>query len=270
MIEYETGFYLEEVPYIKFGKGSKKIVIFPQTGDLTCSLSKDPEEKVKLFSKLLPQNYTIYVLGYDPEMKEGTTGESISDQFAQVVKNKIGPATIIGISYGGQIAILFAAKYPELTSKLILIVSAYALSQDGGVPFCQNVIKTAEEGNHLQITKIMDNLWSVKILRGIMKLLNWFKRKKLKDIWNPLSTLIIAYRDLLEKNGEKKQYLPQIQAPSYILGGTKDPLFSKELYQETADLIPDGHAILFENGGHMVAVEQMKIFKQKFFEVLEL
>ena len=46
---------------------------------------------------------------------------------------KIGSAEypILGISYAGLLAITFAAKYPELTQKLILVVSAYKNSTSG-------------------------------------------------------------------------------------------------------------------------------------------
>ena len=130
MTKFEIGDFEKQLSYLKIGNGSKIAVVFPETAELMCSFLKDPEKTVSLYSMLLPIEYTVYVIGYNPEMPPDETPFTIIDRAAPFIKKYLGKAVIVGISYGGPNAICFAGKYPELVSKLLLIVSAYKVSED--------------------------------------------------------------------------------------------------------------------------------------------
>ena len=45
--------------------------------------------------------------------------------------------------------------------------------------------------------------------------------------------------------------LPRIAAPTLVIGGSKDVLYSRELFEATAQGVKDGRAHVFEGWGHM-------------------
>jgi len=70
----------------------------------------------------------LYGFGNTPlpiQAKDGWTCVEYADKIAQFIKSQnLKNLTVIGHSFGGRIAIVLSAKYPELVSKLVLIASA--------------------------------------------------------------------------------------------------------------------------------------------------
>ncbi|QEE14492.1 alpha/beta fold hydrolase [Promethearchaeum syntrophicum] len=84
---------------------------------------------------MLPKDFDhqVYILGYEVNISVDKWCREIAADFALFIEKEVGPAIIVGISYGGAVAIPFADQNPELTEKLLLLVSAYGLSDDGGI-----------------------------------------------------------------------------------------------------------------------------------------
>ena len=226
--------------------------------------------QIKKRLKPLVTNFTVYVLSYGISLSQDYSYRKISEKFEEVIKENIGKATIIGISYGGFVALAFAADFPELTEKLILIVSAYKPSETTGKKFVDDMIEQAKLGHHYQIAKIKLSLWNVKWMRFLLHIPTWLNRKKFPSKWNPLTTIQIAYSDIMSTIEERKTLLKNIIAPTFILGGTKDLVFSEKNYNETAKLIANAKYICFKGAGHMLPIERKQDFIEKLTEVLNV
>lgn len=256
MVAFETGFFLNKIPYVKFGQGPKKVVVFQGSMALILKIGVSLKGEVKDFGKYLSPDYTCYILGYDRNLPQNITIEQIASEYATIVK-EIGKATIAGKSYGGQIAIAFAARYPELTERLILLSSGWKLSVTG-FEFGKNLMLALGSGNFAAAARELGSLFVGRIYRAIIPLATrMLKSLKRKEMY-PSSTLINAYTDLINQAEDREKYLAQIQIPTFIIGGTKDRVFSKEIYEETAKLIPNAKLILFEGAGHMLETVNKK------------
>lgn len=70
----------------------------------------------------------LYGFGNTPlpiDAKDGLSVEYYADKIADFIKNQnLKNLSVIGHSFGGRIAIVLCAKYPQLVSKLVLISSA--------------------------------------------------------------------------------------------------------------------------------------------------
>ena len=51
-------------------------------------------------------------------------------------------------------------------------------------------------------------------------------------------------------------FLPTITAPTLILGGRRDLFTPPSVQEKMADLIPDSEIVWFEEGGHMLPIEE--------------
>ena len=268
-MNFETGIFLNKIPFAKAGSGSKKMVIFPPTHHLMWDIRVDAEDQIKGYKKFVPDEYTFYILGYNPLLPKNHTSETIAADFAQIIRDEIGSATIMAISYGGSIAIPFAATYPDLVEKLILIVTAYGTS-GSGAEFASELVQLAKEGKIFTLERKIDDLYSNRVLRKLFKLKLWKEWAKKESTMNPISTFINAYEHLLASSEDRKKYLPAITAPTLIIGGTADQFASEEFYRTTAKLISNSHLELFEGETHTVIVEQFFAVRKLIRQFLDV
>ncbi len=268
-MDFETGYFCDNrYPYVKFGQGSQNLVIFPPSRDLIRSLALDPEREIQAYQKMIPEQFsgTVFILGYDINVSAETYCREIAAEFATFVKDHVGKAIIIGISYGGAVAIPFAQQNPELTEKLVLLVSAYGLS-DPGVKLCQDLIQIVQKDGLYAGQKQIDNLISGPI-RFLMKFSHWIQWKWKKLPVNPSKTFINAYTHISQHPLGLKRHLTGILAPTLIVGGENDQFFSPQRYEETAELIPNASLVLVKNSSHPVPMEKPRYIKKLIFDFI--
>lgn len=265
----ETGIFLNKIPYAKAGSGPKNMIIFPPTHHLMWDVRVDAEEQVKGYRRFVPEGYTFYILGYDPHLPKNHTSESIAADFSQIIRDEIGSATIMAVSYGGSIAIPFAATYPDLVDKLILIVTAYGTS-GAGAKLASDLVQLAKDGKIFTLERKINDLYSNRIIRKLFKLKMWKDWAKKESTMNPISTFINAYEHLLASSEDRKKYLSHISAPTLIIGGTADQFASEEFYRATDELINNSHLELFEGETHTVIVEQFFAVRKLIRQFLEV
>ncbi|MFX0097939.1 MAG: alpha/beta fold hydrolase [Candidatus Hodarchaeota archaeon] len=271
MSEVETGLYLGKIPHAKAGSGDLDVIMFPGAdnllgwgGETTCRL---------MFYKFLPERYrekcTLHVLGYQRDLPENATTETMARDYGEAVKKEIRPGIIFGGSFGGFLAIPFASLYPELTKKLLLANAAYTVSESGK-QWALRLIELAGKGEFYKFEKEINYLYNTLFFRGLMNFYTWKGRRKDKNkpYSYPISTFITAFKDVLARPLERKEHLHKIKASTLVFGGTKDLVFSEDIFRETAELIPNAELKLVK-GGHMAAVEKPFAFRKVFLRVLD-
>lgn len=266
--EIETGLFHGKIPYIKHEtkKGKKNLVFLSGAMNLLQWPTTDPLAYVKEFRAFVPDEYTVYALGYDRNLPMNHTIDQIADEIAQFFQKHVGSATFMAVSYGGFIAIPFAARYPELTEKLLLVTAAHSLS-DEGIHLANEMIHIAEEGGRYYVLKKTAELFCNVVYRNLFRLLIWTQRKPVELDHYPSSTIVHAFKHMINTMGDRKKHLSKIQASTLVIGANKDKFISEKLYLETADLIPNGKAIIF-NSGHMVTMEKAKKVGKSIFDFL--
>lgn len=243
--------------WLRCGTGDPKYVIFPPTRELVSGLRFTPKKTANFYRRMFPRHFsgTIYIMGYNPQIKAQTWCRDIAKDFEEVLTPEFGPFNLIGISYGGAIAIPFAEQNPELVQKLVLLVSAYGLSEEG-VTLCKDLIHVVQTQGHRALQKRIDNLILSPLARWTIKFFNWIEWDLQKKKCNPVETFVNAYLHISKHPTGLKPHLSGIHAPTLIIGGTKDQFFSTTRYQETEALIPNAKLILFHNRGHSVPIER--------------
>nr|MDO8087250.1 alpha/beta hydrolase [Candidatus Sigynarchaeum springense] len=248
---FAHGIFLGKIPYAKSGTGPKKAVIFPGSMDLILSLALDPRKAVKQYEASFPPDYTFYILGYDRNLPASTTLDSITQDFGTIIEKEVGKATIIGRSYGGFVALRFAHLFPHLVERVVLLSSAWGLSDTGKV-FAKNLSDALEKEDFSKAIDELAGLFTSKAWRILVRVAMAFMKRKIIKTRNPGSTLVNAYAALLNSPIEPEKLLPGIKAPTIIIGGTRDKVFSEAIYRQTASLIPGCKLHLFEGAGHMM------------------
>ena len=264
---YEWGIYKDKIPYLIRDEGAPSIIIFEPSRELLMNVTNRVDDVIKTYDMILPPDCSICVIGYDPNLPKDHSQEEIAHASAEFIQEKYRSGIVFGISYGGFISIPFAALYPELVQKMVLLVSAYAPSEEGAL-LMKEFMQLIEKKNQYAAVKKFNSLIFNNFLRALSKIITWTKRKSWETGVNPSSTFINAYDQILKTNGATKKYLPKIKAPTLVVGGDRDQFFSKELFKETADLIPEGKLELYHDQGHYLPIEKMKSVKAVLAEFM--
>jgi len=152
-------------------------------------------------------------------------------------------ATLVGHSMGGLIAAMFAARYPERVTKLVLAAPAMALPHRSVLPFLLPVIK--------QVANVHPEFLPT-LVRDTVRA-------------GP-SILLRAGRELL--NIDLKEELGEIAAPSLLIFGEHDPLVPVSLGPKLRSEIPRSCLVILPRAGHIVMYDRADLFNKTVLKFL--
>jgi proline iminopeptidase len=169
---------------------------------------------------------------------------------------------VIGGSYGGMVALSYAARYPSAVSHLI----AYATV--ASYEFLAKAQQTLQEiGTPAQI-EIAQKLWdgnfrSNEELKTYFELLHPLYSYRTESTPPPNNDdRILAYEATNEAFGgflrsyDIRSELSKIVAPTLVLAGRHDWICAPEFGEEIARLIPNAQLQIFEKSGHLLRVDE--------------
>lgn len=254
---FETGLFLGKIPYIKSGSGSKNIVFFYGGSAFLLSLAETGIRKyMDVFREYVPEGYTYYILGYEESPVRQYNLNQIADDFAQIVKEIGGTAAVIGISFGGFVAIRFAARYPEMTERLVLLISACQFSANGKIKV-SHMLDLANEEHFYDLIKEYRLLFQRSWFNWLAKFLLWKDKADILRRLKPNTVIQCSLAKIFSEDVyENMNYLREIRAKTLIIGGTRDQFFGIDEFKITAEKIPRAKLWLFENETHMLPIER--------------
>ncbi len=175
----------------------------------------------------------------------------------------LGKIVVIGVSYGGMLALAYASRYPESVSHLVAMVTA---PSHEFLPRAQQIL--AERGTEEQ-RAMGDILWA-----GAFE--SEEQLQKYYEVMGPLYSLTFDAEKAKESRargirsidainegfgGFLRTYdvrgdLHRITAPTLVIGGRHDWICPPEFSEEIARLIPQSDLRIFENSSHSVAADE--------------
>src|SRR3954469_4572279 len=242
------------LPYFAVGSGPPIAFLSglaPETGVAGDSTVRMNSSFVKPFTKAR----RVHFFNRRPGLPRGMTMAEIAEEHASALEQGFGgePVDVFGISTGGSIAQQLAADHPARVRRLVLASTACRLGDDGKV-LQRRVAARLRRGAHRQASAVM-TAGLVPPGRGqhAAGAMAWLAAPKLihsdRDAAD-MATTIEAEDDFdLAK-------LPTIKAPTLIVVGSEDRFYSRELFEETARLIPGSRLRVFEGRGHITATMQ--------------
>jgi pimeloyl-ACP methyl ester carboxylesterase len=259
MKEVQSGLFLSRIPYVKAGSGPDPIVVL--NGGQAFVRRPTPERALrdaKRVTRLLPRDRTVYLLGYEPSPPADYTIDGIMADVSRILHNEIGPASVMGISFGGFVAARLAAEHPRLVKNLILMVSAHRFSPEGRRSIDRQ-IEAAWQGDFQGFLDEFGLVFRRPWLNWLLRLRFRQERHRLRETMNDPVTIVRGLHAVAgEGFGDDATWLTRIQAPTLVVGGTRDPFFDVEAMAETARLIARSQLKLFEGETHMLPVERAR------------
>jgi len=258
MTDFRSGLFLNKIPYVQSGSGPHPILVL--NGGQAFVRRPTPARALrdaKRIARLLPSGRPVYILGYEPSPPAGYTVATIVDDVARILR-EIGPATVMGISFGGFVAARLAADYPGLVKELILMVSAHRFSPEGRRSVDRQ-IACAWAGDFEGFLDEFGLVFRRPWLNWLIRLRFKRERGRLHETMNDPATIVRGLNAVAgEEFGRDPSWLARIAAPALIVGATRDPFFDVAALEETARHIPDAQLRIFKDETHMLPVERAR------------
>jgi pimeloyl-ACP methyl ester carboxylesterase len=255
----ETGTFLGEFPYVRAGDGPENLMILPGI-----TLQNEPPSRLDAWTYRVgfgrfARGHTVYVVKRKRGMPPGYTTRDMAADYGRVLEQELGPSHIMGFSTGGAIAQYVALDRPELANSLILVVTAARMSE-AGRETCERWQKLARE---LRWRELRADMASATVTGATNKRLagtfmKLFGALVLGTPSDPSDFLTTLEADL---GHDTSGQLPELSAPTLIIGGGADPFFPEPLLRETAGKIRDAELRVYEGVGHGVPKERKRRYE---------
>lgn len=273
MIRSDTGTFPGDHPYASVGNGDRALVVMPGFGDAMFSGRYPPFSGWGLapyFARYLDE-YTVYLLSrprrLPPGYDEDDAVRSHADAFRAIADSSDADAVdAIGISMGGLIGQALARREPELIDRLVLANSACRLDDDAR----STVRRFERHAREHDWASIRSELAAAMFSDGramayptLLQTIGRFVQPRPAepaDVWRSLE-FILAY-DGCDTLGE-------IDQPTLVFGGDRDPFFTAERARETAAGLPDGRLELVAGAKHGAFHERKATFDSQVRAFLE-
>jgi pimeloyl-ACP methyl ester carboxylesterase len=194
-------------------------------------------------------------------LSESLEGQ-INDLKVAIERHADVPVVLIGHSYGAMLSYIFAARFPELIEKLILISSGVFESTDAEKINKKRLSRLTDEQKHGLQTARDDYQKSEGKAKNIA-FANLFTLVQQADAYDLLpheNDLVVVrpalyesvWRDMLElrDSGELVAYGKDIQCPVVAIHGTFDPRSAKDIQKSLDKYVRNFRFILLERCGH--------------------
>lgn len=199
----------------------------------------------------LAETHTVYAVNRRPGLAEGTSMADLAGHVAAAITEEFeGAVAVQGVSTGGSIALQLAVDHPHLVDRLVVVAAACRLSDEG-----RRIQRTLADytaagdprrGWASMGAAMGTNPVSSRLSGGLMWLMG--SRMSAADPSDMLVTL--AAEDEFDVCAD----LARVTAPTLVVGGERDPLYTPELFQRTARGAPNGRLFLCRGKGHMGSV----------------
>ncbi|MDX6553208.1 MAG: hypothetical protein QOH74_1696 [Gaiellales bacterium] len=242
------------LPYFATGSGPP-LAFF---GGLAPETGVESDTSVKMNASLL-KPFTrvrrVHFFNRRADLPRGMTMADIACEHAEALREGFDnrPVDVFGISTGGSIAQQLAADHPGAVRRLVLASTACRLGDDGK-RLQRRVAARLRRGAHRQAAAVM-TAGLVPPGRGkhVAGAAAWLAAPKIihseRDAAD-MATTIEAEDNFDLATGAT------IEAPTLIVVGSEDRFYSRELFEETARLIPGSRLRVFEARGHVTATMQ--------------
>ncbi len=249
-----SGYFGNGLPYNRFGRGSRIVVIFQGLLLENKPLSGLSSKVFTRIYRFLGAEYTVYIVTRKTNLPDGYTLQDMSDDYAEMIEKEFGAAVdVVGTSTGGSIAQHFAADHPDLLRRLVLHSSAYILNERARASQMRMGL-LARQRDWVAVAS--------ESLQFVVPRDRWFTGMGVR--LGSLALSLTAPKDpsdlIVTVEAEDKHdfidRLAEIQAPTLVAAGKADPFYSEELFRKTAEGIPDARLILYPDMGHPASGKQ--------------
>ena len=272
--EVVAGTFPNGMGYLRFGSGAKSLLWIPDPSHAGHVEPKGgpgggvPKSgylvmMTRMLRSFVEAGYTIFLVGQKPNLPQGCTLADMAEDYARLIDEEFGGKVdlVVGDSGGGMVGFCLAARHPDLFAHIAILVAGYTLDE----AYKAANLESARLNNAGRRTDAAAAFvgFMVPGLRPpfFARLLAMVMGRVILPAGS--DDLVVGAEALSAFDG--REILPTISVPVLLVCGDRDKSVPKEVYEQTADLIPDCTFRLYEGKDHIGALFD----KRTPWEILE-
>jgi pimeloyl-ACP methyl ester carboxylesterase len=200
------------------------------------------------------QGYTVWWVTRKQSMPKGHSFADMADDYGQLIADEFGGKAdlVLGMSTGGQIGFYLAARHPDRFGHIVILVAGYEDSERGK-EILLPMARLLGEGRTGEAMATMLKDMYPSLPRGVGRVVGAVMGRLMYAKMPPSFRSDVMVEAEAELACDAREVLPDITVPVLLVCGDHDPYYSKEVYEETARLIPDCTLRMYEGAGHDVS-----------------
>jgi len=249
--------------YVRFGTGAKVLVMLPGLGDGLTTV-KGTALPMSFMYRAFSKHYTVYMFSRRNSLPTGCTTRDMAHDLKMAMDALgIQKADLVGVSMGGMIAQHFAADYPRMVDKLVLVVTC-AQPNPVLTESVQEWLSLARQGDHAAL--MASNLRRIYSKQYCRK--NGWMIPLAARLTKPksYSRFFIQASACLQHQAVER--LSQITAPTLVIGGEQDLVLGAEASRQLAAALPHAVLQMYPEWGHGL-YEEASDFNQTVLDFLK-
>lgn len=241
------GMFQNGMPYFTTGSG-RPVVFLPGI-----SGSHGPSTRFGRWSQagqvaLLARHHEVWWIGHPPALPPDLDMARLAGEYAGAIRHYFhGPVDVIGVSTGGSIALQLAADHPDVIHRLVLVSSAYRLGARGRLAQNRTARFLRAGRPRRAASELMSRLGRNPFESKAMSVAGWMLGQIVVGDDDPDLLVMLDAEDAFDLH----RRLPEVAAPTLVIGGDSDGFYPETLFRETASAIPTAQIIVYRGVGHM-------------------
>jgi pimeloyl-ACP methyl ester carboxylesterase len=257
-----TGMFPNGMAYLRWGTGPRTLLWIPGgPGNTVPSGMFLSRVLLRAARPLVEDGYTLWVVARKQNMPKGHTMADMAEDYAEMIADELGGKVdlVVGVSYGGVIGFYLAARHPDRFGHIALVGAAYDANEEGKA-LDYDFARLRSEGRHGEASALMLRQMAPRLrLPGVARGLGEVMARLMFGPTHPYFASDMMVEAEAEMAFDAREVLPDISVPVLLVCGDADMYIPKELYEETARLIPDCTLRMYEGIGHVGAIRDERL-----------
>lgn len=200
----------------------------------------------------------VFYVNRRPGLPRGMTMAALAAEHAQSLREAFdGPVDVLGASTGGSIAQQLAAEHPDVVRRLVLVSTGCRLGPAAKVVQRQVAVRV-RAGEPRRAVAVMAGALAPPVLRLPAACLGWLLPPR---VVSPGGLQDMAATIEAEDEFDLAR-LPAVRAPTLLVGGGRDRFYDRELFEQTAGLIPGCVLEIHPQRGHITVLTDPRAVAQ--------
>jgi pimeloyl-ACP methyl ester carboxylesterase len=199
----------------------------------------------------LEQGYTVWWVTRRQNMPAGYSFADMADDYGQLIADEFDGRVdvVVGMSTGGQIGFYLAARHPDRAGHFVIATAGY---QDGerAKAILLPSARLLSEGKIGEATALMTSdmfpSWPRPAVRALAELMG---RSMYGGAHQHFANDVLVEAEA-EWACDAREVLPRIPVPVLLVCGDRDPWCPRDIYEETARLIPTCTLVMYAGKAH--------------------
>ncbi len=179
--------------------------------------------------------------------------------------HEIGSSDVVGLSLGGLIASMTAARHPNRVRRAVLVSTVFGRSESQLAGVWQRLGIAENEGLE-PVADLAVKRWFMPQWRASHPAETESVRQRL--LTTDHAGYLKAYRLFADADALAASLAPDIEAPTLVLAGERDTGSTPEMAVALADAIPGGEARTMPGVHHLAPIEEPNLFSNALLEFL--